>query len=395
MHHGRFYDSTTGEIVDTLNFVFYPGPASATGEDLLEIFPHGNPLLIERIMDMLLQSGEARLAEPGEFTRRSFENGKIDLVQAESVGELIHAQNLAALKNAQRLLSGELSARLRALRDQILELSALLELDVDFAEEEADPDYASWKSRLEGVNRELQHLMKGFESGKSLNRIPLVALFGAPNAGKSSLINALLGMDRLLVSARAGTTRDYVEVPFRLPGGLIHLVDTAGLGDAVDELDAAAMQRTRQVLERADFKIGLQDGTDSPAVAFESSQTFDLLVLTKSDLPAFVSRPHHKSVSSVTGEGLTELVDVLQTELFASGGADEETVYLAGERQFRAVSAAQERVAAALLHMEKRPAIEVLAFEVREAGDSMRALLGEISADDVLHRIFSSFCIGK
>ncbi len=393
MHHGRLSDPATGEILDHLNFVFYPGPATATGEDMLEIFPHGNPLLIERILDLLLRSGEARLAEPGEFTRRSFENGKIDLVQAESVGEVIHAQNLAALKNAQKLLSGDLSKRLRDLRDQILELSALLELDVDFAEEEADPDYASWKKRLTAVNDELKKLMKGFESGKSLNRIPLVALFGAPNAGKSSLINALLGLERLLVSARAGTTRDYVEVPFRLPGGMIHLVDTAGLGRPVDELDEAAMSRTRELLKRADFKIGLQDGTAAdPGVG--DGETFDMRVRTKSDLPGFVFHPGCHNVSSVTGEGLPELLEILQAELFQRG-SDEETVLLAGERQYQAVSAAQERIAAALEQMDKNPAIEVLAFEVREAGDLMRGLLGEISADDVLHRIFSSFCIGK
>ncbi len=394
MHYGRFCDRATGEIVDRLNFVFYPGPASATGEDMLEIFPHGNPLLVEHILDLLLQSGEARLAEAGEFTRRSFENGKIDLVQAESVGEVIHAQNRAALKNAQKLLAGELSARLRGLRDQILELSALLELDVDFAEEEADPDYASWKTRLEAVDRELKHLLKGFESSKALNRVPLVALFGAPNAGKSSLINALLGLERLLVSPRAGTTRDYVEVPFRLPGGLIHLVDTAGLGQAIDDLDEAAMGRTLQVLERSDFKIGVLDGTDAEMDTGVGKERFDLQVRTKADLPGFVSDSGSHCVSSLTGEGLKELVEILQTRLF-QGGADEESVLLAGERQFRAVSAAQERIAAALAQMEKSPAIEVLAFEVREAGDEMRALLGEISVDDVLHRIFSSFCIGK
>ncbi|MDQ3003743.1 MAG: 50S ribosome-binding GTPase, partial [Fibrobacterota bacterium] len=203
--------SPAGEILDRLNYVFFPGPASSTGEDVLEIYPHGNLLLIDRLLKSLLDQPGVRLAGPGEFTRRGFESGKIDLLQAEAVGQLIHAQTVSALRNAQRIVAGGLSAPLKELRDALVDLSVRLELDVDFSEEEADPDYASWTPRLESVLAALAKLAAGFEKGRDLSRAPRVVILGAPNAGKSSLINALVEEDRLLVSDIPGTTRDYVE----------------------------------------------------------------------------------------------------------------------------------------------------------------------------------------
>lgn len=404
MHHGSFRVPGTGEILDRLNFVFLPGPGTVTGEDILEIFPHGNPLLVERILETVLASpasgseGPIRLAGPGEFTRRSLEHGKVDLLQAEAVGELIHARTVDALRNAQRIASGELAGPLAALRDALVDLSVRMELDVDFAEEEADPDYASWLAKVEGIRESLARLSRGFERGRLLARAPRVVLMGAPNAGKSSLVNALIESDRLLVSAVPGTTRDYVDVPLRLPGGMVHLVDTAGLGRPVDGLDEMAMERTRAQGAFADLLLWILDGTGPqleeeglPPVAGASL----LQVRTKKDLPGFSAAEGSLSVSNRTREGLDDLLARMQEILFGNRPGGEEDVRLATERQYRAVEAARERVEAAYALLKGRPAIEILAFEIREAARSLRDLLGEISPDEVLQKVFAGFCIGK
>ena len=225
---GTARDPKTGETVDSLLYLFFEGPNSYTGEDTLELYPHGNPLIVRELILAIRKVQGVRLAEPGEFTRRAFLNGKMDLVQAESVADVIHSANRAELKNAHRLLSGTLSKKIQELNEQVKDMSARLELDVDFAEEEADPDYDSWRKRIVAIGEKISEILQSFRGKENLSRLPLVVLYGAPNAGKSSLVNALLGEDRILVSSVPGTTRDFVEVRLFLPGGEIRLVDTAG-----------------------------------------------------------------------------------------------------------------------------------------------------------------------
>ncbi|MBW8888948.1 MAG: tRNA modification GTPase [Fibrobacteres bacterium] len=419
VYHGPFRVPSTGsgshslavvpgEILDRLNFVFFSAPASATGEDVLEIYPHGNPLLIGRILAVLSSIAGVRPAAPGEFTRRAFEQGKIDLLQAEAVGQLIHAETVEALRNARRVAEGALSAPLKALREGLVDLSVRLELDVDFSEEEADPDYGSWVPRLEAMRRRLDDLAAGFEKGRGLGRAPRVAILGAPNAGKSSLVNALVREDRLMVSAVPGTTRDWVEVTLTLPGGRVQLVDTAGLGRPVDDLDAMAMERTRRQWGEADVRVWVEDGTreavPAPLPGMESiggeaaeapaRNAVDLRVRTKADLPGFHPLPDALSVSSPTGDGLEALRTRLEAAAFRGRGTGEDPL-LTTERQFRAVMAARDRVDAGLASLRRKPAIEILAFEIREAAGHLRELLGEIAPDEVLGRIFAGFCIGK
>ncbi|MCD6025115.1 MAG: tRNA modification GTPase TrmE [Fibrobacteria bacterium] len=396
LHAATFRDPAGGEPLDSLSFHMLPGPNSPTGEDVLEIFPHGNPLLLETLLRALLRVPGVRPAEPGEFTRRALENGRIDLIQAEAVGELIHAQTRAALANARRLLAGELSGRLRTLRDNLLDLSARLELDVDFAEEEADPDFESWKPRVEGARREVEALLRGFERGRAWSQARRAVFYGAPNAGKSSLINALTGRDRLLVSEIAGTTRDFVDVPLRVAGGVAQLVDTAGLGRAVDALDALAMERTRAQLEESNLKVHVADGTaGADPEEEELAARADLRVRTKKDLPDFTPRAGCFAVSSRTGAGVEELLAELERRLNPPLDAQEEAVATT-ERQRDALEKARDRLGAAEARLaEARPAVEIVAFEVREACVALRELLGDFRADDVLHRLFSGFCIGK
>jgi tRNA modification GTPase len=391
LHSATFRDPLSGETLDQLTFHVLPGPGSPTGEDVLEIFPHGNPLLVETLLHALLHVPDVRLAEAGEFTRRAFENGKIDLVQAEAVGELIHAQTRAALRNAQKVLRGELSERLRALRDALLDFSARLELDVDFAEEEADPDYASWRPRVLSIRSDIETLLRGFDHAQAWRQAPRLVFFGAANAGKSSLINALIGRDRLLVSEVAGTTRDFVEVPLRLSGSSVHFVDTAGLGVPVDALDALAMARTQSQVLEADVKIHVMDGASS---LNPSPEEADLHVLTKSDLPGFKDQEGYLSVSSRTGIGLEALTRAIE-KCVASVVPESDDALAVTERQRQALERARDRLRAAEFNLNDAPAVEILAFEVREACQALRELLGEMTADEVLIRLFSGFCIGK
>ena len=256
-------DRKTAQVIDSLLYIFFEGPNSYTGEDVLELYPHGNPIIVRELIQVIKSVEGVRLAEPGEYTRRAFLNGRMDLVQAESVADVIHSANRDELKNAHRLLGGALSKKVKTLTEQVMDISARLELDVDFAEEEADPDYATWDMKIEAIRESVESILKSFKGKAAVSRLPLAVLYGAPNAGKSSLVNALLGEDRILVSNIPGTTRDFVEVRLFLDGGEIRLVDTAGIADkATDALDALSMEKSKEILAEADLKILVVDGSD-------------------------------------------------------------------------------------------------------------------------------------
>ena len=405
-----------GNVIDSLLYIFFEGPNSYTGEDVLELYPHGNPLIVRELMQAIRSVDGVRLAEPGEYTRRAFLNGKMDLSQAESVADVIHSANLAELKNAHRLLSGALSKKVKVLTEQIKDISARLELDVDFAEEEADPDYATWGKKIAAIRESVESIAKSFRGKAALGRLPLVVLYGAPNAGKSSLANALLGEDRILVSNIPGTTRDFVEVRLFLAGGEIRLVDTAGIADkATDALDALSMEKSREILEEADLKILVLDGaTQSPATSLlpagQNQPTPDLVVLTKQDLwgaksateapemaksaTATPEGPKSISVSAKTGFGVDALAATLNSRLFKEN-ENPEDLWITSEREKACLEDALAGIDRALDLIRKNPAVELLAFEMQLVRRALQSIVGEISSEDVLQSIFAGFCIGK
>ena len=401
---GTARDPKTGETVDSLLYLFFEGPNPYTGEDTLELYPHGNPLIVRELIQAIRKVEGVRLAEPGEFTRRAFLNGKMDLVQAESVADVIHSANRAELKNAHRLLSGALSQKIQELNEQVKDISARLELDVDFAEEEADPDYESWRKRIVAIGEKISEILQSFRGKENLSRLPLVVLYGAPNAGKSSLTNALLGEDRILVSNIPGTTRDFVEVRLFLPGGEIRLVDTAGIADqATDSLDALSMEKSKAILKEADLKIHVVDGTVAfgADAASPGSTSADFTVISKSDLldggsGAAMTLPRAKvlPVSSKTGEGLAELKRLINDAIFTES-RETEDLWITSERERACLAEAFEGVKRALDLLQSRPAVELLAFEMQLVRRSLQSIVGEISSEDILQSIFAGFCIGK
>ena len=403
---GTARDPQSGKLIDSLLYIFFEGPNSYTGEDVLELYPHGNPLIVRDLLQAIRGLDGVRLAEPGEFTRRAFLNGKMDLTQAESVADVIHSANRAELENAHRLLGGALSKKIAALASQIKDISARLELDVDFAEEEADPDFAGWEARFVAVRESIRQILNSFHGKASLSRLPLAVLYGAPNAGKSSLVNALLGEDRVLVSNVPGTTRDFVEVRLFLPGGEVRLVDTAGIAaQATDELDALSQKKSREILEEADMKILVVDscsqechsreGENLRMSAFaDMTNNADLVVYSKSDLCASPIPDSGLSVSSKTGEGLTELRQAMNASLFKQT-ADAEDLWITSEREKACLEDALAGIDRALDLLRNNPAVELLAFEMQVVRRALQSITGEISSEDILQSIFAGFCIGK
>lgn len=384
------FNPRTGEKIDSPLCIFFEAPASYTGEDVLEIFPHGNPLLVRALLRAILEVEGVRLAEPGEFTKRTFLNGKLDLVQAKSVGDLIHSTSAAALENARKLFSGQFSKVVAELAASVLEFSARVELDVDFAEEEADADVSGWEERLEKILAQLEQLLARFRSADSMNRLPLVVVYGAPNVGKSSLVNALLGEDRLLVSSVAGTTRDFVETRIMLAGGEIRLIDTAGISDApVSELDSLSMAKSRKILAEADLKIFLTDAELENHEALEN----ELLVYSKADLRE--SPKGSVSVSAKTGAGIAELRELLNERLYPKQELESEAFWVTSERERLCLEEARAGILRALELLQTQPAVELIAFEMQTVRRALLSITGEISSESVLQAIFAGFCIGK
>ena len=411
---GTARDPQTGKVIDSLLYLFFEGPNSYTGEDVLELYPHGNPLIVRELLQTIRGIEGVRLAEPGEFTRRAFLNGKMDLTQAESVADVIHSANRAELENAHRLLSGALSKKVATLPAQVKDISARLELDVDFAEEEADPDFAGWQEKFENIRRSIRTVLDSFHNKASLGRLPLAVLYGAPNAGKSSLVNALLGEDRVLVSNVPGTTRDFVEVRLFLDGGEIRLVDTAGIAErATDELDALSMKKSREILEEADLKILVVDCLDERRETRDERKA-DFVVYSKSDLmggglpdggsgAAMTFETNASSampttdalqVSSKTGEGLAELKRSMNETLFKKV-ENSEDFWITSEREKACLEDALAGIDRALDLLRNNPAVELLAFEMQVVRRALQSITGEISSEDILQSIFAGFCIGK
>lgn len=394
-------DRATALVIDSLLYIFFEGPNSYTGEDVLELYPHGNPIIVRELIQVIKNVDGVRLAEPGEYTRRAFLNGRMDLVQAESVADVIHSANRDELKNAHRLLGGALSKKVKTLTEQVMDISARLELDVDFSEEEADPDYATWGVKISAIRESVESILKSFKGKAAVSRLPLAVLYGAPNAGKSSLVNALLGEDRILVSNIPGTTRDFVEVRLFLDGGEIRLVDTAGIADkATDALDALSMEKSKEILAEADMKILVLDGSgERGASCYSENIKPDFVVISKSDLlderrETKDERGESIRISSKTGEGLADLKRAMNAVLFKKT-ENSEDLWITSEREKTCLEEALAGIDRALNLIRTNPAVELLAFEMQLVRRSLQSITGEISSEDVLQQIFAGFCIGK
>lgn len=400
-HYARFRDAA-GEVLDDGIALYFPNPRSFTGEDVVELQGHGSPVVLQQLVGRCIALG-ARQARPGEFSERAFLNGKLDLAQAEAIADLIAASDTRAARAARRSLDGVFSRRVEDAGEQLVRLRIHVEAAIDFADEPLDTLGGDQvRQGLGEVQLALATLRDDAERGRRLRDGLHAVLVGPPNAGKSSLLNALAGSERAIVTDIAGTTRDTLRETIRIDGLELTLVDTAGLRDGGDAIEREGMRRARAEMQRTDLAIIVLDARDPQAghaaVADAIAEVpLQLWIHNKSDLlealPADIDA-NVVHVSAATGQGLDRLHTRLRELASGSAGDSVEGEFSARARHVEAITLAighAERAEAELVHEH----LELAAEELRLAHEALGEITGRMSADDLLGRIFSSFCIGK
>jgi len=399
------FKATDGSTIDTGLLLYFPNPHSFTGEDVLELQGHGGPVVLQMLLARCLDLG-ARLAEPGEFSRRAFLNGKMDLAQAEAVADLIDAATASAARSAVRSLQGEFSRAIGELNEELTNLRMLVEATLDFPEEDIDfLKAADAFGRLERLQLKLAEIFDRAGQGKLLQSGLHVVLAGQPNVGKSSLLNRLAGDELAIVTPIAGTTRDALRSTIQIEGIPLHIIDTAGLRETEDEVERIGIERSWKEIERSDVVLLLVDSLSGVGEADREilqrlpANLQRITIYNKIDLAERHAERHEEidgvaiSLSAKANQG----IDLLRQELLRIAGWHQtEDVFIARERHLRALAAAQEHVAAARSVVESvLPALELFAEELRLAQQALGEITGEFTADDLLGVIFSRFCIGK
>ncbi len=391
-----------GGIIDQGLALYFPAPHSYTGEDVLELQGHGGPVVLQRLLKRCLALG-ARVAEPGEFSKRAYLNGKMDLAQAEGVADLIDAATEQAARCANRSIQGEFSEEIHALGRQLVELRALTEATLDFPEEEIDaPTRDDQARRLHAIQDKLSGLIRASDQGSLLREGALVVLAGQPNAGKSSLLNRLAGEEVAIVTEIPGTTRDAIRQSINLFGVPVHIIDTAGLRESVDPVERIGVARTWAAIEKADLAVLVIDATQGDTAA-------DLAILDRLPKGLACLRAYNKAdlagkatgrsaagkalavtLSAKTGEGLEDFRRAVAEAIGWRG--DGEGVFMARARHLDALRQAQAGLARAQSEIGRQ---ELFAEELRSAHEALMSITGEVTSDDLLGEIFSRFCIGK
>ncbi|NML42544.1 tRNA uridine-5-carboxymethylaminomethyl(34) synthesis GTPase MnmE [Ramlibacter sp. G-1-2-2] len=407
------FRSADGSFIDQGIAIHFPAPNSYTGEDVLELQAHGGPVVLQLLLARCLEAGAGmtlRVAEPGEFTQRAFLNGKLDLAQAEAIADLIDASTEAAARSATRSLAGEFSREIHVLRDALINLRMLVEATLDFPEEEIDfLQKADADGQLQRLQLKLGEVLERARQGALLREGLHVVIAGQPNAGKSSLLNALAGAELAIVTPIPGTTRDVVRQTIQIEGVPLHVVDTAGLREGADQVEQIGIERAWGQIEKADAVLFLHDLTRADAPDYRAADDAiraklpeDVPVVdvwNKLDaqplvIPAQAGTQGSLSLSAKTGAGL----DTLRKQLLAIAGyhAAPEGVFIARERHLHALRRVDAHLmeAAALLAQQAQ-ALDLLAEELRLAQNALNEITGEFNADDLLGVIFSRFCIGK
>ena len=419
------FPDAQGAAIDQGLALFFPAPHSFTGEDVLEIQAHGGPVVLQLLLARCLEVAQQpmgahesclphlRLARPGEFTERAFLNDKIDLAQAEAIADLIDASTEAAARSATASLSGAFSKEIHTLRDALIRLRMLVEATLDFPEEEIDfLQKADAQGQLDRLKDALRSVQQKAAQGALLREGMKVVIAGQPNAGKSSLLNALAGAELAIVTPIAGTTRDKVEQTIQIEGVPVHVVDTAGLRESNDAVEKIGIERAWQAIEGADAVVFLHDLTRSESADYQaadariasilleklSSAVVVLHVWNKADAvslsaPATVDSEGIR-LSAKTGAGL----DALRSALLQAAGwqAPAGGIFMARERHVQALRSVEKHLSEAAVHLALRAqSLDLLAEELRLAQNALNEITGEFSSDDLLGVIFSSFCIGK
>lgn len=401
----RLYYGPVGfsrDVIDRALVAWMQGPKSYTGEDVVEISGHGGQAVMQRLLGACCEAG-ARVAEPGEFTKRAFLNGKIDLAQAEAVADVIAASSEAGLKLAQDQLAGRLSATVNSIAKRLTELRAFVESSIDFPEEDLEfIESEGIGEKLAGISAEMINLSTSFDEGRLLREGLRVAIIGLPNAGKSTLFNKLVGRERAIVHHAPGTTRDVVNETVIMDGVAFHLHDTAGLRESSCEVERSGVAFTKEEIEKADVVLYVVDASDGTGVNLEgipSEKT--ITVYNKTDLMSVaVSRapspePQAPRTSALTGEGIDKLKQSLLAFVRSQKTKDAEGVVVTNARHRQAIDSSLEHINKAGGALLEKRYVEFIAEHLRLAHEALRAITGETATDAILEEIFARFCIGK
>jgi tRNA modification GTPase len=394
-----------GEIIDEVLLSVMHSPRTFTREHTIEITCHGGLLPAKLVLDAILASG-ARLAEPGEFTRRAFLNGRLDLAQAEAVADLIHSRTELALRAANEQLAGKLSRRINELREQMLKTLAHVEAHIDFPDEDIAPDTRGQLiTRLEDGVRFMEELLRTADEGQILRRGIRAAIIGRPNAGKSSLLNQLLGHERAIVSAIPGTTRDTIEETANIRGLPVVFIDTAGLREARDEIELEGIRRSRESLQKAEFILHVFDAGElitpaDRAFLAEFAKKKRILVRNKIDLPLQLQLPNQRDsevvdVCCLTGQGIDQLKEAIKALVWSGEIRAEMLEVMINSRHQDALHRARSATLRTVEALRTDETLELVALDLRIAVNAIGEIVGKTATEDLLDVIFSQFCIGK
>ncbi len=399
IHYGKIIDS--GNVIDDVLVALFRSPNSYTGEDSCEISSHGSAYIVKKIIELLVDQG-ARLAEPGEFTKRAFLNGKIDLAQAEAVADVISSSTEASLKGARNQLDGVLSAKVGELRKGLISVLSLLELELDFVEEEIEfVPLKEVKKKINQFVREIEKLMNTFHYGKVIRDGVNVVIAGKPNVGKSSILNFLLKESRAIVSKTPGTTRDVIREDIDIDGYLFRLFDTAGIRFTSDDVEREGVERSRDKVKNADVILFINDSTYGyDNEVYEEIKKLNtsaniITIFNKCDLKSINSMKSEINVSAKTGEGMERLLELMKARVDDEKIYTEKSAVVTNIRHYDALKKAKEKLHNAIIAIDEKLSGEFVSVDLRQGTDYLGEIIGEVTSDDILNNIFSKFCIGK
>lgn len=409
-HYGEIIDPKDGHVIDEVLLVLMKAPKTYTREDVVEIHCHGGYFLLQKALELVLREG-ARLAQPGEFTKRAFLNGRIDLTQAEAVIDLIRARTKESLEIANQQLKGILSREMIAIKEKLIRNLTLIEAQIDFPEEEIDrPSFEEMKRDLNSILREVEEWLLSYEEGRVFREGISCAITGKTNVGKSSLLNVLLKEDRAIVTPIPGTTRDIIEEVINIRGIPIRLIDTAGLRGARDIIEEEGIKRAKERIGDADLIILVLDGSielekEDIEIFQEVKEKKKVICVNKKDLPLRLSIEEIKSrfqkdplvfTSALKNEGIDELRDAIYfTVIKRRVRLSPEHTIITNIRHKEILSNIKENLKNVIEGLEEGRSLELIAFEIRLALEALSEMVGETTPEEVLNRIFEQFCIGK
>jgi tRNA modification GTPase len=409
-HYGEIVDPQKGHPIDEVLLVLMKAPKTYTREDILEIHCHGGYFILQKILELVLREG-TRMAHPGEFTKRAFLNGRIDLTQAEAVIDLINAKTMASLEIANQQLRGNFFRELNSLKERMIEKLALIEAHLDFPEEEIEPiSLGEMKHSLKEMIKKLNEWIGSYEEGRIFREGISCAIVGKTNVGKSSLLNVLLKEERAIVTPIPGTTRDLIEEVLNINGIPVRLIDTAGLRKATDSIELEGVKRAKERVAESDFILLMVDGSrpidiDDLEIFEEVKGKKKVVVMNKKDLPPMIPPKEMKdrfqrdsiiSISALKNEGIEGLKEAIYTLLIhREVRPSPEYLIIANVRHKRALDQIKESLSNTLKGLEKGTSLEFIAFEMRSALEALGEMVGETTPEEVLNRIFEQFCVGK